>query len=130
MTDGAEQNDAPVAERFASALNAGRLELPYCRQCESFVWYPRSHCSTCGSRDLTLSGLTGRGIVHSYTRLHGSGEDSGVVQRVIGYVDLREGPRVLCLLTGSAPPRIDAPVHFDAAASAEGAALCFAVDAD
>ena len=124
-----DAEDIPVADRFAAALRAGRLELPYCPGCEAFVWYPRRHCSGCGSREVTWTGLTGEGTVHSYTRLYGSGSDLGVVQRVIGYVDLPEGPRVPCLLTGAAPPRIDAPVRLDGRASAEQGVLCFAVDA-
>ena len=128
MSDGDQRHDMPVAERFRAALDAGRLDLPYCHRCRRFIWYPRSFCSTCGSRDLTWENLSGQGTLHSYTSLHGTAGDTTVVQRVIGYVDLQEGPRVLCLLTGRTPPTIDASVRFHAAASVERAALCFTSD--
>lgn len=104
----ADVEPTPENARFWESLREGKLELPFCDACRSFVWYPRAICPLCHRGD-TLQWLTlpGTGIVYSYsvvTKGTGRWKESGPY--VVAYVQLHpgvegvDGPRVLTNIVG------------------------------
>ena len=88
------------AEHF-QALEDGRLLLPRCDRCSTVFWYPRHHCPTCGARTVSWVTASGRGVIYSFTVVRrGSGPYADVGPYVLAYVELDEGVRVLCNITG------------------------------
>ena len=91
-------DDAP----FWSAAAEGRLVLPRCRTCSTYIWYPRSICPACHSTDIEWVPGTGRGTVYSFTvNSRGFGPWADATPYVIAYVELDEGPRVLTNIVGA-----------------------------
>ena len=95
--------DAP----FWEAAAAGRLVLPRCRSCGTFIWYPRSFCPQCHTWGVEWVPATGRGTVYSFTVSHrGMGPWAEHAPYVIAYVELEEGPRVLTNIVGADPDEV------------------------
>ena len=87
----------PETKTFWDAAAEGRLAVPRCRSCDSFIWYPRTYCPECHGRDVEWVDASGRGTIYSYSvvRRGAAGAYAGVMPYVLAYVDLDEGPRVL-----------------------------------
>ena len=81
-----------------------------CGSCGDRCFPQRLICSSCASHDLRPLVLAGRGSLYSYTTVHVS--SARPTPYTLGYVDLREGPRLLTLVEPhDAPLRIDQPVR-------------------
>ena len=88
----------PITQPFWEGARAGKLVMPRCRECGSWVWCPRPLCGECGSNDLEWKELSGRGKIFAFTvirevvgsALRGFGPD---IPYVTAWVDLEEGPR-------------------------------------
>jgi uncharacterized OB-fold protein len=92
---------------FWTATAEGRLTLPRCDACGFVIWYPRSFCPRCHSRDVTWIDATGGGTVYSYTiARRGVGEYAQSTPYVLAYVELDEGPRVLTNVVDTDPATI------------------------
>ena len=94
-------------QRFWDALHAGRIELPYCESCRTFVWYPRAICPSCHADVADWKVLPGTGHVYSYTIVaKGTGRWKDAGPYVAAYVQLDsgidgvEGPRILTNVVG------------------------------
>ncbi len=86
----------PAIATYWNAANEGRLVLPRCRACSLVIWYPRSFCPDCSSRDIEWFDSTGGGSVYSYTvTRRGQGAYRDSAPYVLAYVELDDGPRVL-----------------------------------
>ncbi|GAB2454983.1 OB-fold domain-containing protein [Comamonas humi] len=94
---GAPQSVAAEAcdQRYFGALAEGRFEIPRCKGCGKFHFYPRVLCPHCGSQDLAWQAPSGRGVVYSVTIVRKGGDDYTVV-----LVDLDEGPRLMSRVVG------------------------------
>jgi uncharacterized protein len=80
-------------EQFWAACARGLLLLPRCIPCARLIWYPRSLCTNCGSRDLEWVECAGRGTIYSFTvTRRATGEFASCVPFVYAYVELEEGP--------------------------------------
>jgi len=105
---------------FWSALHDGRLDIPFCSTCATFVWYPRAVCPSCHSGDgIAWRTLPGTGRVYSYTIVaKGSGRWKESGPYVVAYVQLDsgldgvDGPRVLTNIVGN---DVQQKVNVDAA---------------
>jgi uncharacterized OB-fold protein len=89
---------------FWAAAAEGRLVLPRCRACSTYIWYPRATCPRCHATDAEWVPGSGRATVYSYTvntRAFGPWADR--TPYVIAYVELEEGPRVLTNIVGTDP---------------------------
>lgn len=85
-------------QRYFGALAEGRFEIPRCKGCGKFHFYPRVLCPHCGSQALEWQAPSGRGVVYSVTIVRkgrGDGNDYTVV-----LVDLDEGPRLMSRVVG------------------------------
>ncbi|MHB8464464.1 MAG: Zn-ribbon domain-containing OB-fold protein [Acidimicrobiales bacterium] len=99
---------------FWAAAADDRLVLPWCRSCNTAIWYPRTICPTCHGRDIEWREASGRGVIHSFTvSYRGTGPWAEHVPYLIAYVELDEGPRVLTNIVGAVPHevRIGDPVE-------------------
>ncbi|MYZ46864.1 Zn-ribbon domain-containing OB-fold protein [Propylenella binzhouense] len=92
---------------FWDATAKGELRICRCRQCRSYIWYPRSICPFCMAEDCELVPASGGGTIYSFTitrRGSGAYKDSGPY--VLAYVELDEGPRVMTNIVGIAPDEV------------------------
>lgn len=81
---------------FWDATAEGRLVLPHCTACGFVIWYPRSFCPECHSREVVWKEATGQGSIYSFSITRkGQGEYRNATPYVLAYVELDEGPRVL-----------------------------------
>lgn len=88
---------------FWDAAADGRLVLPQCRSCGEVIWYPRTFCPSCASRDVEWNEISGTGTVYSFTVVErGQGRWRDHSPYVLAYVELAEGPRVLTNIYGDA----------------------------
>ena len=95
--------DAP----FWEAADAGRLVLPRCRSCATFIWYPRAFCPACHTSGVEWVPASGRGTVYSFTvSQRGMGPWAEHAPYVIAYVELEDGPRVLTNIVGADPDEV------------------------
>ena len=91
----------PGTDRFWSGVRQGVLDVPRCDDCGALIWYPRAQCPQCMSSSLTWERLSGLGQVYSFTvNRRGQGTYRGSPPFVIAYVELDEGPRVMCHVVG------------------------------
>lgn len=107
---------------FWDALREGRVSLPHCADCRSFVWYPRAICPGCHRDNVAWRDLPGTGRVYSYSVVaKGTGrwKDSGPY--VVAYVQLDtgingvDGPRVLTnIVGGDVQQKIKIDAHVNA----------------
>jgi uncharacterized OB-fold protein len=102
----------PDTQRFWEATREHRLTYPICNDCAEVVFYPRRHCTRCGSNRLTWHDSQGLGTVYSYSVVrqnrHPSFRELGAY--VVAYIDLDEGFRMLSNVVGLADPVNDAKV--------------------
>lgn len=89
---GASQSAVASAcdQRYFGALAQGTFEIPKCRDCRKFHFFPRICCPFCGSQALDWVAPSGNGTVYSVTIVRKAGGDYTVV-----LIDLEEGPRLM-----------------------------------
>jgi uncharacterized protein len=89
----------PEVKVFWDATAEGRLLLPKCTKCGTYIWFPRPFCPACGSLDIEWVRASGRGTVYSYTINRRGGGDLPEYKEappyVLAYVQLEEGPRIM-----------------------------------
>ncbi|MPN36817.1 hypothetical protein SDC9_184328 [bioreactor metagenome] len=82
---------AACDKRYFDALADGRFEIPQCRDCGRFHFFPRVCCPHCGSQAIDWVTASGRAVVYSVTIVRArEGADYTVV-----LVTLEEGPRLM-----------------------------------
>jgi uncharacterized OB-fold protein len=86
----------PITEPFWNGLVDHKVMLQQCSDCDSWVFYPRSHCSTCLSPNLTWKEVSGEGEIYSYTIAHRptAPQFRGQEPQWIAVVELAEGVRL------------------------------------
>jgi uncharacterized OB-fold protein len=81
-----------------------KLLLQHCRSCGEFWFPPAARCRHCLSADFAWDPVSGEGRIYSfvvYHRLyHPAFED--VLPYVVAIIELREGPRLLSNIVGTA----------------------------
>ncbi|QIL79910.1 Zn-ribbon domain-containing OB-fold protein [Diaphorobacter sp. HDW4A] len=122
---GAPQSAAASAcdKRYFDALAQGRFEIPQCRDCGKFHFYPRVCCPHCGSQALDWVAPSGDGTVYSVTIVRArEGADYTVV-----LVNLDEGPRLMSRVVDMPVDevRIGMPVRARIDVTDEGPLLVF-----
>jgi uncharacterized protein len=93
-------NPAPLVtqanESFWAATADGRFQLQRCNECDTVLWFPRRHCPSCWTENVSTFDASGKGVIYSFTIIRKGAmayKDSGPF--VIAYVELTEGPRVM-----------------------------------
>ena len=97
----------PESRPFWDAARRHELQLPYCRACGQYHYYPRAVCPHCLSNDLEWRRLSGRGRVHTFTLVHRGAKGFPLpTPYVMAIVELEEGPRMMTNILGvAADPR-------------------------
>ena len=81
---------------FWAATAEGRFQLQRCNECDTVLWFPRRHCPSCWTENVSTFDASGKGVVYSFTIIRKGAKaykDSGPF--VVAYVELAEGPRVM-----------------------------------
>lgn len=93
-------NPAPLVtqanEAFWAATADGRFQLQRCNECDTVLWFPRRHCPSCWTENVSTFDASGKGVVYSFTIIRKGArlyKESGPF--VVAYVELAEGPRVI-----------------------------------
>jgi uncharacterized OB-fold protein len=101
------------------ALAQGRIELPRCRRCSAWIFYPRPFCPRCLASDIAWERVEGRGTVYAFTVVHKPTNPYffGEAPYVYAIVELACGVRLPTRIVGCPPDivRVGAPVeaHFE-----------------
>lgn len=92
----------PDSERFWGELASGRITLPWCTTCDTWVWHPRPLCPRCLTAVDAERTLPGEGTVYSFSIVHRGAEGfEYAVPYVSSYVALDGGPTVLSNVVGA-----------------------------
>lgn len=86
----------PVTEAFWQGLNEDKVLLQRCADCHTWVFYPRSNCSGCLSRDLRWQEVSGSGSIYSFTiaRRPTAPQFTGMAPQFIAVIELEQGVRL------------------------------------
>jgi uncharacterized OB-fold protein len=86
-----------VSEPFYRAAREHRLIIQRCKDCKKNIFYPKSICPHCLSKDFEWYDSSGKGKVYSYTIVEAAAPEAfqGAVPYVLGVIDLKEGVRML-----------------------------------
>ncbi len=95
----------PDSQLFWEATRNHELRYQKCGDCGSVVFYPKHHCTSCGSANLAWHTSGGQGTVYTYAivRANRSPAFREYVPYVLSYVDLDEGFRIMTNITGTEP---------------------------
>jgi uncharacterized OB-fold protein len=114
---GMAADDAPTVRRpapvrtedsivFWDACRDGRLVAQRCADCGRLRHPPRLMCPRCGSLNVEVAELSGRGAVYSYAALHYPQSPAFDYPVLAVLVDLEEGVRLLANLEGIAVDQV------------------------
>ena len=109
MTDELPRPDPiDVTRPFWDGLAEDQVRLQRCRECSSWVFYPRPRCSHCLSAALDWHTVPGRGTVYSYTIARQATHHAfaAEVPQLLAIVELDEGVRMTTTLVDVAPDDI------------------------
>jgi uncharacterized OB-fold protein len=103
-----------ITEPFWQGTKRHELLIQHCKDCQHYIFYPRSHCPQCLSAALEWKKSSGRGKVYSYTVIRRAGLPGFAkeVPYVFAIIELEEGPRLTSNIVGCKPEevKIDMPV--------------------
>jgi uncharacterized OB-fold protein len=89
---------------FAQHLKDGRLMASRCKQCGATSFPPRADCEACLSGEFEFTELSGRGRLHTYTKIVAAPTGfEDVAPYTVGVVDLEEGGRAVAWFGESIP---------------------------
>jgi hypothetical protein len=99
----------PDTEPFWNATKEHRLTYQTCDDCDGVIFYPRRHCTACGSINTTWRESKGEGAVYTYSVIMMSRHPAfaHLGPYAIGYVDLDEGFRIMTNIVGVGDPTKD-----------------------
>lgn len=92
----------PDSEPFWRGTKAHELKYQTCNDCSNVVFYPRGHCTRCGSSNLSWHTSSGNGTVYTYSivRQNRSPAFRDLVPYVVAWIDLDEGFRMMSNVVG------------------------------
>ena len=96
----------PDTESFWEATKRHELVFQRCNSCGETVFYPRRHCTSCGSSDTSWHVSKGEGEVYTFCVViqnrHPAFKDLGAY--AVAYIDLDEGFRIMSNVVGVDDP--------------------------
>ena len=117
------------AAHYWAALSEGRVELPRCRTCDNWIFYPKPFCPSCHGADVAWEEVAGTGRVHTFSIVHRATHPwfMDKTPYVYGLVELDVGVRLPSTIVGCRPEEVKiglavAPVFENVA---EGITLLF-----
>jgi uncharacterized OB-fold protein len=98
----------PTGRPFWDALAKGEVHIQRCGACQHYVFYPRTICPDCSSRDLAWTKVSGKGVLYTYTVTEpGKGKRGG---DILAIVELDVGVRLATTLVGIDPDAVQVGV--------------------
>lgn len=93
-----------ISKPFWEGLKTHQVRLQQCAQ-GHWLFFPRTHCPTCGDRQLTWNTVSGEGTLYSFTvaRVPTLPEFSDEMPQLLAVVELKEGVHINTTLVGVAP---------------------------
>jgi uncharacterized protein len=91
----------PENEAFFADAAQGKLLYGHCGACGRAHYYPRRSCPHCFSTTVDWVEASGRGQIYTYTVTGGEAD-----RRVLAFIELEEGVRMLSNIVGAAPGRL------------------------
>ncbi len=93
---------------FWAATSGHELRYQRCIECVQVVFYPRKHCTNCGSSMLEWHVSAGEGVIYSFTVIRRNGHPyfSSIVPYVVALVDMDEGFRMMTNIVQTAPENV------------------------
>jgi uncharacterized OB-fold protein len=96
-------------QAFWEATKGHELTYQTCNRCNEVIFYPRAHCTKCGSGNTTVRVSKGEGAVYTFSVImqsrHPAFKDLGAY--ALSYVDLDEGFRIMTNIVGIQDPTKD-----------------------
>lgn len=99
----------PDTRPFWEATRRHELRFQRCNACRGIVFYPRSHCTHCLSRDLAWELSTGVGTIYTFSVVRRAYDAyfRGLAPYAVAWIDLDEGFRMMSNVVGVADPSRD-----------------------
>ena len=93
-----------ISAPYWEGLKAHEVRIQQCDRGHS-LFFPRTHCPTCGSRSLKWSKVSGEGTLYSFTvaRIPSMPEFTDEMPQALAVIELREGVRINTTMVGVAP---------------------------
>ncbi|MBW1790129.1 MAG: Zn-ribbon domain-containing OB-fold protein [Deltaproteobacteria bacterium] len=105
----------PWAKPFWEAARDEKLIIQKCKDCETYIFYPRIACPHCFSDGVEWVETSGRGTVYSYSVVTNNAPSAFIkdMPYVIAVVRLDEGVQMLTNIIGCDPDEVqfDMPVE-------------------
>ncbi len=97
MTETTARSTEPIARDWWAGIAEGRIGYEVCADCATAQFYPRGHCTACGSSRVEMRTAAGTGTVFSITTVHRppSAALQPFAPYAIALVDLDEGVRLM-----------------------------------
>lgn len=97
-----------LSQPYWDAARQNRLVVQQCGDCSHMLFPPGANCPKCGSRKLTWTQVSGKGVVYTYTIAHRPPHPVLAEQcpLAIAVVELDEGPRMMSNVMGCDPGTI------------------------
>jgi hypothetical protein len=96
----------PDTQPFWEATKRHELTYQTCNKCQEVIFYPRAHCTRCGSNDIAVKVSQGMGTVYTFSVImqsrHPAFAELGAY--AVAYVDLDEGFRMMSNIVGVQNP--------------------------
>jgi len=94
---------------YGRKVDNEHFSLPYCCDCQSFIFYPRAFCPNCFGSNLEWRLISGRGKVYSYTIVNVSPlpEFDKKIPYIFAIIELEEGVRVASNLEQCSPEEVE-----------------------
>lgn len=95
----------PNTDGFWDGVKAGELRYQVCNDCQTVVFTPRLHCTSCMSRNLSWKTSKGEGTVYTYSVVVQNRVPAFIELGAysIAYIDLDEGFRMLSTVVTEDP---------------------------
>ncbi len=97
-----------ISQPYWDGLKNHEVHLQQCQDCQGWVFFPRAHCSHCGSANLAWKKVSGEAELYTYTtaRIPTMPEFTDEAPQQLAVVKLAEGVHVNTNLVGIAPEDI------------------------
>lgn len=99
-------------QAYWDATKQRKLIYQQCNECNTVVFTPRAHCTSCGSNNLKTLESKGEGSVYTFSVVRQNRQPAFAEMGAysVAYIDLDEGFRMLSTVVGVADPTTDIKV--------------------
>jgi hypothetical protein len=95
----------PLSQPYWDGLRQHQVRVQQCGDCDHWIFFPRAHCPSCGSRNLAWQAVSGQATLYTWTaaRVPTLPEFGDEMPQLLAVVELDEGPRINTTLVGVQP---------------------------